>query len=287
MATSRQRRISWGLGVAVFVVSVLIIFHRLGFGSIWRDEAFSVELAKQSWGTMLHVVLTVEGNMFFYYLVMHLWLGLLHMFHIRWSAFMVRVPNALGYVGAALAIWRLADYLTGRAGGLIAVMVMVGVSMEYYLWTASPRFFLPILFYRIVFLQHDTMGRCGNATRTAPVGNAVWRCHRFGRLLVFGFRVLRRNPSAHYDMAVATRTRKYTQLHQVLGCCCGRGYCVSSVGALGFAWGSSRLGALTEYPQHHRLPHHVAHQEQTRAHYPIYRAGRHSWICCWTLTHEE
>lgn len=106
----------------VAIVSEALIFHKLGLGSIWRDEAFSVELAKESIPQILRVVLSVEGNMFFYYMVMHLWLGLLNIFHIRWSAFWVRVPSALGFVAASITFWRLADYLMGRIGGLVAAV---------------------------------------------------------------------------------------------------------------------------------------------------------------------
>lgn len=123
MRESKNRPLSWPLALLVLIAAAFIIFHRLGAGSIWRDEAFSVELAKQSLGQMLHVTLTVEGNMFFYYFLMHGWLGILNLFHLPWSAFWVRVPNAVAFVAASVTLWRLADYLTGRIGGIVTVLI--------------------------------------------------------------------------------------------------------------------------------------------------------------------
>lgn len=123
MNPSSQARASWLWSLLVASAAILVIFHRLGVGSIWRDEAFSVELAKQPLGQMLHVTLTVEGNMFMYYFVMHFWLGLLQLLHIRWSAYWVRVPNAAAFVLASLTVWRLGTYLVSRIGGAMAVMI--------------------------------------------------------------------------------------------------------------------------------------------------------------------
>lgn len=123
MNPPHKARTSWWWSLLVAIAATLIIFRGLGVGSIWSDEAFSVELAKQSLGQMLRVTLSVEGNMFVYYFLMHFWLAVLHALHIRWSAFWVRVPSALAFIMASLTLWRLGDYLLGRIGGAVAVML--------------------------------------------------------------------------------------------------------------------------------------------------------------------
>ncbi|OLZ09519.1 glycosyltransferase family 39 protein [Sulfobacillus thermosulfidooxidans] len=93
--------------LAIIAVSSMVIFHHLGQGSIWRDEAFSVELSKESLGVISHVLFTIEGNMYLYYVILHFWLNVLTLFHISWLAFPVRIPNAVGYVLASVALYAL------------------------------------------------------------------------------------------------------------------------------------------------------------------------------------
>jgi uncharacterized membrane protein len=69
--------------------------YRLGAPSIWFDEAFSVELARQPLPLLWHIIFGLEPNMELYYLFLHFWLGLTSLFGLHPTEFVVRLPSAI------------------------------------------------------------------------------------------------------------------------------------------------------------------------------------------------
>src|SRR5713226_4321396 len=61
--------------VALFGISLGFDLYRLGVPSIWFDEAFSVELARQPLPLLWHIIFGSEPNMELYYLLLHGWLA--------------------------------------------------------------------------------------------------------------------------------------------------------------------------------------------------------------------
>ena len=74
---------TWLLCILVGVIALGFNLYRLGTPSIWFDEAFSVELARQPLPLLWHIIWGPEPNMELYYLLLHFWLGLTATF---WSA---------------------------------------------------------------------------------------------------------------------------------------------------------------------------------------------------------
>src|SRR5215467_2234762 len=64
----------WTIGGILFVAALCFNFYRLGVPSIWYDEAFSVELARQPLPLLWHIIFGPEPNMELYYLFLHYWL---------------------------------------------------------------------------------------------------------------------------------------------------------------------------------------------------------------------
>src|SRR5215471_10883742 len=71
-----QRLVSstWLLCILVGVIALCFNIYRLGTSSIWFDEAFSVELARQPLPLLWHIIWGPEPNMELYYLFLHFWL---------------------------------------------------------------------------------------------------------------------------------------------------------------------------------------------------------------------
>ena len=67
---------TWLLSILVGVIALGFNLYRLGSPSIWFDEAFSVELARQPLPLLWHIIWGPEPNMELYYLFLHFWLGL-------------------------------------------------------------------------------------------------------------------------------------------------------------------------------------------------------------------
>jgi mannosyltransferase len=69
--------------------------YRLGAPSIWFDEAFSVELARQPLPLLWHIIFDLEPNMELYYLFLHFWLGSTSLLGLHPTEFVVRLPSAI------------------------------------------------------------------------------------------------------------------------------------------------------------------------------------------------
>jgi 4-amino-4-deoxy-L-arabinose transferase-like glycosyltransferase len=87
--------IEWVVGILLFLVALGCNFYRLGTPSIWFDEAFSVELARQPLPLLWHVIFGPEPNMELYYLFLHFWLGFTALFGLNPTEFVVRFPSAI------------------------------------------------------------------------------------------------------------------------------------------------------------------------------------------------
>src|ERR1700738_1938271 len=59
----------------LFTLALGFNLYRLGTPSIWFDEAFSVELARQPLPLLWHIIFGLEPNMELYYLLLHGWLA--------------------------------------------------------------------------------------------------------------------------------------------------------------------------------------------------------------------
>jgi mannosyltransferase len=83
------------LCVVLCVIALGFNLYRLGVPSIWFDEAFSVELARQPLPLLWHIIFDLEPNMELYYLFLHFWLGLTALFGLHATEFVVRLPSAI------------------------------------------------------------------------------------------------------------------------------------------------------------------------------------------------
>src|SRR5436309_10978752 len=86
---------NWLLCLLVGGVALGFDLYRLGNPSIWFDEAFSVELARQPLPLLWHILFGLEPNMELYYLLLHGWLAVTGMLGQHSTEFVVRLPSAI------------------------------------------------------------------------------------------------------------------------------------------------------------------------------------------------
>ena len=94
----RVRRLfssTWLLCILVGAIALGFDLYRLGTPSIWFDEAFSVELARQPLPLLWHIIWGPEPNMELYYLFLHFWLGFTSFLGLHSTEFVVRFPSAI------------------------------------------------------------------------------------------------------------------------------------------------------------------------------------------------
>jgi uncharacterized membrane protein len=111
---------NWLWCVLVAAVALGFDLYRLGNPSIWFDEAFSVELARQPLPVIWHVIWGPEPNMELYYLFLHFWLGFTGLFGLLPTEFVVRLPSAIFAVLSSVMVFLLGRRYLGLAGGILA-----------------------------------------------------------------------------------------------------------------------------------------------------------------------
>src|ERR1051326_4663886 len=66
---------NWVVCPCLFTAALGFNLSRLGAPSVWFDEAFSVELARQPLPVLWHIIFSLEPNMELYYLLLHGWVA--------------------------------------------------------------------------------------------------------------------------------------------------------------------------------------------------------------------
>src|SRR5579863_7468877 len=112
---------NWLLCVLVFGIALGFDLYRLGSPSIWFDEAFSVELARQPLPLLWHIIWGPEPNMELYYLFLHFWLGLTGLLGFNPVEFVVRLPSAIFAALASVMVFLLGRRYLGLMAGIAGV----------------------------------------------------------------------------------------------------------------------------------------------------------------------
>jgi hypothetical protein len=110
---------TWLLCILVGVIALGFDLYRLGTPSIWFDEAFSVELARQPLPLLWHIIWGPEPNMELYYLFLHFWLGLTSFLGLHATEFVVRFPSAIFAALSSVVVFLLGRRFLGMTAGLV------------------------------------------------------------------------------------------------------------------------------------------------------------------------
>lgn len=108
----------WIAVLFIAVIALVVRLFCLACKPFWFDEAFSVEVARVTWGNFLHLLWWREANMSLYYLLLRVWL------HCGQSSFFVRSLSALIAAATVPAIYWVASLLYDRRTGLIAAALL-------------------------------------------------------------------------------------------------------------------------------------------------------------------
>ena len=110
----------------VAIAALAFNLTRLGAPSLWMDEAFSVQLARQPLPVLLAAYSSgAEPNMIAYHLLLHGWLALGSALKLPATEVFARLPSAVFAAVAAVALYALGRRFLGRLAALVAVVVYV------------------------------------------------------------------------------------------------------------------------------------------------------------------
>src|SRR6266704_2099218 len=110
---------TWLLCILVGVIALGFNLYRLGSPSIWYDEAFSVELARQPLPLLWHIIWGPEPNMELYYLFLHFWLGFTGFLGLHPTEFVVRFPSAVFAALSSVMVFLLGRRFLGITAGIV------------------------------------------------------------------------------------------------------------------------------------------------------------------------
>jgi uncharacterized membrane protein len=110
----------WLLSVLLFAVALGLNLYRLGAPSVWFDEAFSVELARQPLPLLWYIIFGPEPNMELYYLFLHFWLALTGWLGLLPTEFVVRFPSAIFAALSTVVVFLLGRRFAGNTTGALA-----------------------------------------------------------------------------------------------------------------------------------------------------------------------
>src|SRR2546421_3581680 len=112
---------NWVLSPFLFTIALGFNLYRLGSPSIWYDEAFSVELARQPLPLLWHIIWGPEPNMELYYLFLHFWLGFTGFLGLHPTEFVVRFPSAVFAALSSVMVFLLSRRFLGITAGIVSV----------------------------------------------------------------------------------------------------------------------------------------------------------------------
>ncbi|HZO74650.1 MAG TPA: glycosyltransferase family 39 protein [Ktedonobacteraceae bacterium] len=125
--------------VILFCAALSLDLYRLGTPSLWFDEAFSVELARQPLPLLWHIIFGPEPNMELYYLLLHYWLAFTAWLGFNPTEFIVRFPSAIFAALSAVAVFLLGRRFIGTGGGIVgsALYLLNDLQLTYAQQTRS------------------------------------------------------------------------------------------------------------------------------------------------------
>ncbi len=97
--------------------------YRLGAPSLWFDEAFSVELARQPLPLLWSKIFGPEPNMELYYLLLHFWLQFTSLFGLHATEFVVRFPSAIFAALSSMLVFLIGRRFLGTTSAAAATVL--------------------------------------------------------------------------------------------------------------------------------------------------------------------
>jgi len=114
-----------GCAAGLLLIALFFNLYRLGVPGIWFDEAFSIELARQPFPLLMHIIFGPEPNMELYYILLHFWLSFTSWLGIAGVEFVVRLPSAIFAAVGTLVVFLLGKRFLDFGAGLLAAFLFL------------------------------------------------------------------------------------------------------------------------------------------------------------------
>ena len=123
----------WLAGPLLVIAALALNLYNLGKPSLWFDEAFSAELARQPLPSLWHIIWGPEPNMELYYIFLHFWLRAVTFVGLQQTEFIVRFPSAVFAALSVFFVFLLGKrYLGRRVGLFVALLYLINYEVLIY-----------------------------------------------------------------------------------------------------------------------------------------------------------
>lgn len=109
--------------LAIFVIAIVLNSHLVTSMSLYFDEAMSIETARQSPDVLAGYLWGNQNQMILYYVVLSVWMHLLHAVGITESEVLLRLPSIVFAALAVVVLYLLGRRFWGRVAGLTAALL--------------------------------------------------------------------------------------------------------------------------------------------------------------------
>lgn len=137
---------NWLLCIIVAGIALCFDLYRLGTPSLWFDETFSVELARQPLPLLWQNIFGPEPNMELYYLLLHFWLNITSFLGLHPTEFVVRFPSTLFAVLSTIMVFlfgrRYFGIITGFAAAILYTLARLQLAYAQQTRAYSLQLFL-------------------------------------------------------------------------------------------------------------------------------------------------
>ncbi len=113
----------WRYSALVCLLALVLDLHNLGGPSLWMDESFSVQLARQPLSVIWGAFHGGEPNMIAYHVLLHFWLKGLALAGLSATEFLVRLPSAVFAALSSVVVYLLGRRFAGHVAGLVGALL--------------------------------------------------------------------------------------------------------------------------------------------------------------------
>jgi len=136
----------WISAAMLFCAALCLNLYRLGEPSIWFDEAFSVELARQPLPLLWQIIFGPEPNMELYYLFLHYWLGFTGWLGWLPVEAVVRLPSAVFAALSTVVVFLIARRFVKLPAAILAAVLYLSNNLQLVYAQQARSYAMELLF---------------------------------------------------------------------------------------------------------------------------------------------
>ncbi len=174
--------LDWILALLAGLVALGLQLAALWHVSLWEDELFSVDLAREPLGLQLRYIWSKEVNGTLYYLTLRGWLWLTRIFGARPDELVGRMPSVVFDALSVVAVFLLGRRFLGRTAGLVAAALYLVDYLQLFMAGQARQYSMQLFFIAVGWYALLAVLATGDGPRSGVRGR--WYALYAGAMLL-------------------------------------------------------------------------------------------------------